>query len=76
VPHRQVVLTIPKQLRLRTRFPRSLLGKLCAAACDNGLGKTLAPAERTMGFGVFGVGTVWRFSGPVLTGGGNPRSNF
>jgi hypothetical protein len=32
VPHRQVVLTIPKRLRLHTRFDRKLLGKLCAAA--------------------------------------------
>ncbi|MDP6415798.1 MAG: transposase, partial [Gammaproteobacteria bacterium] len=30
VPHRQVVLTIPKRLRLHTRFDRKLLGKLCA----------------------------------------------
>ena len=32
VPHRQVVLTIPKRLRVHTRFDRKLLGKLCAAA--------------------------------------------
>jgi hypothetical protein len=32
VAHRQVVLTIPKRLRLHTRFDRSLLGKLAAAA--------------------------------------------
>ena len=32
VPHRQIVLTIPKRLRLHTRFDRSLLGKLSAAA--------------------------------------------
>jgi hypothetical protein len=32
VPHRQVVLTIPKRLRLHTRFDRKLLGKLCGAA--------------------------------------------
>ena len=32
VPHRQVVLTIPKRLRLHTRFDRTLLGKLAAAA--------------------------------------------
>jgi hypothetical protein len=32
VPHRQVVLTIPKRLRLHTRFDRSLLGKLAHAA--------------------------------------------
>ncbi|MFC1763232.1 transposase [Planctomycetota bacterium] len=31
-PHRQVVLTIPKRLRLHTRFDRRLLGKLCSCA--------------------------------------------
>jgi hypothetical protein len=31
VPHRQVVLTIPKRLRVHARFDRKLLGKLCAA---------------------------------------------
>jgi hypothetical protein len=29
VAHRQVVLTIPRRLRLHTRFDRKLLGKLC-----------------------------------------------
>jgi len=35
VPHRQIVLTIPKRLRLHTRFDRRLLGKLshCAWTC-------------------------------------------
>ena len=35
VAHRQVVLTIPKRLRLRARFDRKLLGKLssCAWTC-------------------------------------------
>ena len=35
VAHRQVVLTIPKRLRLHTRFDRKLLGKLssCAWTC-------------------------------------------
>ena len=32
VPHRQVVLTIPKRLRMHCRFDRRLLGKLAAAA--------------------------------------------
>ncbi len=45
-------------------------------AFDNGLAKFLSPAERIMGFSIFGVGTATRFSGPVLGGGGNPRSNF
>jgi hypothetical protein len=30
--HRQVVLTIPKRLRLHTRFDRRLLGQLCVCA--------------------------------------------
>ena len=29
-----------------------------------------------MGFSLLGVGTVTRFSGPVLSGGGNPQSVF
>ena len=35
VAHRQVVLTIPKRLRVHTRFDRKLLGKLstCAWTC-------------------------------------------
>jgi len=35
VPHRQVVFTIPKRLRVHARFDRSLLGKLssCAWTC-------------------------------------------
>jgi hypothetical protein len=32
VAHRQVVFTIPKRLRLHTRFDRSLLGNLCSCA--------------------------------------------
>ena len=32
VAHRQVVLTLPKRLRLHTRFDRKLLGKLCWCA--------------------------------------------
>jgi len=32
VAHRQVVLTIPKRLRLHTRFDRQLLGQLCTCA--------------------------------------------
>ena len=45
-------------------------------AFDNGLAKFLAPVERIMGFSIFGVGTVTRFSGPVLTGGGNSNGTF
>ncbi len=32
VAHRQVVLTIPKRLRLHARYDRKLLGKLCRCA--------------------------------------------
>jgi len=32
VAHRQVVLTIPKRLRLHARYDRQLLGKLCSSA--------------------------------------------
>ncbi len=42
-------------------------------AFDNNLGKVLAPFERVMGFAMLGVGTLTRFSGKVLQGGGNPR---
>jgi polysaccharide export outer membrane protein len=45
-------------------------------ALDTGLGKLFAPLERVMGFSLFGVGTVTRFSGPVLKGGGNAQSSF
>ena len=42
-------------------------------ALDTGLAKLTAPLERIMGFSLLGVGTVTRFSGPVLRGGGNPQ---
>jgi polysaccharide export outer membrane protein len=45
-------------------------------AMDTNLGKLLAPVERIMGFSIFGVGTVTRFSGPVLNGGGNGNAAF
>jgi polysaccharide export outer membrane protein len=45
-------------------------------ALDIGLAKVIAPMERIMGFSLLGVGTVTRFSGPVLKGGGNNQSNF
>ena len=41
-------------------------------AFDNNLGKLIAPFERVMGFSMLGAGTVTRFSGKVLRGGGNP----
>jgi polysaccharide export outer membrane protein len=45
-------------------------------ALDTALGKICAPFERIMGFSLLGVGTVTRFSGPVLKGGGNPQGTF
>jgi polysaccharide biosynthesis/export protein len=45
-------------------------------AMDTHLAKLLAPFERVMGFSLLGVGTVTRFSGPVLKGGGNANGNF
>ncbi len=45
-------------------------------AANNGLAKLLAPVEQVMGFSIFGAGVATRFSGPVLSGGGNPNSNF
>jgi len=45
-------------------------------AFDTALGKFTAPFERIMGFSLLGAGTATRFSGPVLRGGGNPRSSF
>ncbi len=44
VAHRQVVLTIPKRLRLHTRFDRKLLGKLCALRLDVHPGRSPTPA--------------------------------
>ncbi len=41
-------------------------------AFDNKLAKRFAPLERMMGFSLLTVGTVTRFSGKVLRGGGNP----
>jgi polysaccharide export outer membrane protein len=45
-------------------------------ALDSGLAKVIAPVERIMGFSLMGVGTVTRFSGPVLKGGGNSNGSF
>jgi polysaccharide export outer membrane protein len=45
-------------------------------ALDTGLAKLTAPFERVMGFSLLGVGTVTRFSGPVLKGGGNANGSF
>ncbi len=42
-------------------------------ALDNKLAKVFAPFERIMGFSLLSVGTVTRFSGKVLKGGGNPQ---
>lgn len=45
-------------------------------AFDIALAKITAPLERIMGFSILGVGTVTRFSGAVLKGGGNPNTVF
>src|SRR5208283_2594700 len=45
-------------------------------AADTALAKIIAPMERVMGFSILGVGTVTRFSGHVLEGGGNPNGTF
>jgi protein involved in polysaccharide export with SLBB domain len=45
-------------------------------ALDTRISKLVAPVERVMGFSILGVGTVTRFTGRVLRGGGNVRSNF
>ena len=45
-------------------------------ALDTSLGKFIAPFERIMGFSMLGAGTVTRFSGPVLKGGGNRNASF
>ena len=45
-------------------------------ALDIALTKIITPMERVMGFSLLSVGTVTRFSGPVLQGGGNPNGNF
>ena len=45
-------------------------------AADTALGKIIAPVERVMGFSILGAGTVTRFSGHVLEGGGNPNGTF
>jgi len=41
-------------------------------ALDTRIAKILAPVERIFGFSLLGAGTVTRFSGSVLKGGGNP----
>ena len=45
VAHRQVVFTIPKRLRLHTRFDRKLLGKLCRLRLDVHPGRSPTPAR-------------------------------
>lgn len=45
-------------------------------ALDTSIAKLMAPLERVMGFVLLATGTATRLSGPVLRGGGNPRSNF
>ncbi len=45
-------------------------------AADTAFGKIIAPVERVFGFSILGAGTVTRFSGPVLKGGGNANGTF
>jgi polysaccharide export outer membrane protein len=45
-------------------------------AMDTALGKVIAPFERIFGVSILGAGTVTRFSGPVLKGGGNANGTF
>ncbi len=45
-------------------------------ALDSHLGKFLAPFERIMGFSILGASTVTRFTGRVLSGGGDQRGGF
>lgn len=45
-------------------------------ALNTALSKIMAPMNQVMGFMTFGVGTVTRFSGHVLAGGGNSNSSF
>ena len=45
-------------------------------AWNTALGKILAPVNQLMGFSLLGVGTITRFSGHVLDGGGNSQNVF
>lgn len=45
-------------------------------ALDTSIAKLTAPMERVLGFMLLATGTATRLSGPVLRGGGNPRSQF
>jgi polysaccharide biosynthesis/export protein len=45
-------------------------------AINTALDKMLNPIERVMGFSIFGAGTITRFSGHVLEGGGNGNAAF
>jgi polysaccharide biosynthesis/export protein len=45
-------------------------------ALDATLGKIIAPMERVIGFSILSVGGITRFSGKVLSGGGNANASF
>jgi len=45
-------------------------------ALDTSIAKLIAPLERVFGFTLLGAGVATRLSGPVLRGGGSPRSTF
>ena len=53
VAHRQIVLTIPKMLRVYFRYDRRLLGELCRVAADvlvKGFRVLLPPLKRNPGW--------------------------
>jgi polysaccharide export outer membrane protein len=45
-------------------------------ALNTALSKIIAPMNQVMGFSLLGAGTVTRFSGHVLDGGGNSQNTF
>ncbi|MBI3466184.1 MAG: polysaccharide biosynthesis/export family protein [Planctomycetes bacterium] len=56
------------------RGDRLFIAENKLVATDTALAKLIAPFERVMGFSLLGVGTVTRFSGNVLQGGGARNS--
>ena len=46
MPHRQLVFTIPKRLRISFRFDRRLLGELCRAAARTVISVYRAASDR------------------------------
>ena len=62
VAHRQVVLTIPKRLRVHTRFDRQLLGKLSSSAwtCLKAEAVRLLGREDVVPGMIAATGDAWR----------------